>query len=174
MKERVFLVGFMGVGKTSLGKKLANKLHYEFIDTDMLIEKKMGISVNEVFQLHGETHFRKLEKELLDELGDKKNVVVSTGGGLPCFNHLMDVLLHSGLVIWLDVPEHIILSRVQNAKEERPLLKNKTDKELIQYINEKLTERSEVYSRAHIRFENMSVNAEKIAQLLHQIKMASI
>lgn len=164
----------MGVGKTSLGKKIANRLQYEFIDTDMLIENKMGISVNEIFDLHGETYFRELEKEQLNEVKEMSKVVISTGGGLPCFNNLMDEILETGITVWLDVPTKIIVNRVTEAKEERPLLKNKSKEELFQFIDEAIDLRSEFYSQAHLRFENVSVNAQKLDQLVDQIRTASI
>ena len=99
----VFLIGFMGSGKTSLGKALASQLNYQFVDSDQEIERIEGQKVKDIFEKQGEKAFRLLESKFIESIKEYKNVVISTGGGLPCHNDLIDKLLNYGTVIYLDV-----------------------------------------------------------------------
>ena len=97
MKSRIFLIGFMGCGKSTFGKKLANKLGYEFIDLDALIEATYNKSINEIFEFEGENEFRIKESKVLKTIISKQNIVVATGGGTPCYSSNLDVMISNGL-----------------------------------------------------------------------------
>jgi shikimate kinase len=128
-KDLIFLIGFMGSGKSTVGKLLAEKLAFNFIDTDDVIEQRAGMSINVIFEKYGETHFRKLETALLKEICLKTKAVVSTGGGLPIYNDNIALINQHGTSVYLSIAPNRILKRLENS-EKRPLIKNKTVKEI--------------------------------------------
>ncbi len=152
-KDIFFLVGFMGVGKSYLGQRLAWQLNREFVDTDQLIEMREEQSVSSIFAERGVNAFRKCESDVIQFLIPKKKLVVATGGGLPIYGDLMDVLLENGTVIYLEANEKLIFKRLIGEKEHRPLLKNKSDLEIQSFISETLNHRSPVYEKAHLIFD---------------------
>lgn len=153
---KIFLVGLLGSGKTTLGKLLADELQLPFVDLDWEIEKRENKSVREIFDQQGEDHFRKIEAELLREwAGSQKDFVMGTGGGAPCFFNGMDVINGSGLSIFLDVPVTVLNSRLA-AATDRPLLDNTGD-ERIKKLESLRAERLSVYSKAHIVLEDTSL-----------------
>lgn len=148
-KTKIYLIGFMGVGKTSIGKKLAKKIGYTFIDTDRRIEQKENLSVSEIFEQKGETYFRLHEQEILNELQTQENCVISVGGGLPCFFDNMKKMLHNGIVFYLQSTPENLQKRLALSKQKRPLLENLTENETLNYITNKLIEREKFYLKAH-------------------------
>jgi len=163
----VFLIGFMGCGKTTLGKKLARKLNYSFVDLDELIEKEVGCSISKIFQNEGEEAFREKEKNTLHTLTKKQNLVVSTGGGTPCFFNNLEFMNRSGITIYLKMTEGLLLSRLMQSENKRPLLKNKTEKELKNYISELLAKREPYYTMATKTIEVKNI---KIADIIELVK----
>jgi shikimate kinase len=147
---KIFLIGFMGCGKSSLGKRLANKLKLEFIDLDSEIEKLKLKSVSSIFFEEGEDKFRVYETEQLTKIYTLNNVVISTGGGTPCFNENMDLINKSGISIYIKMSSESLLHRLVNSKKERPLVKRMTYFELKKFISKKLTEREVYYNQANI------------------------
>ncbi|MBL4754058.1 MAG: shikimate kinase [Flavobacteriales bacterium] len=145
---KIFLIGFMGSGKTSVGKKLAKYLDIEFVDLDHFIEAQAGMSINAIFDGQGEQTFRNLEKDALKKLSGKENAVIATGGGTPCFEDNMNFLNEHGLTIYLKLEPGALFERLVNAKTDRPLLKNLNDQELKDYLEKKLAERSRIYDLA--------------------------
>jgi shikimate kinase len=156
----------MGVGKTTFGKKLANKLSYTFVDTDQLIEQKEGMEIHEIFKTKGETYFRTLEAELINNLDLTKPLVVSTGGGLPCFNNLIDVLLLKGKVIHLDIPVKVMVNRLMNAKTKRPLIEGKSEEQLESFISHTLAYRNQFYQQANYTFDTRDVSSKKLDEFV--------
>lgn len=149
--KRIFLIGFMGVGKTTLGKKLANKTKLPFFDIDQEIEKVSDLSINMIFEKYGEVYFRKEETKMLNKLiNNYPEAIISVGGGLPCFNDNMKLMNRAGLTCYLQRPAKELFHRLKNSKENRPLLTGKSDAELLQYIEVKLLEREVFYSKAKI------------------------
>lgn len=146
----VILIGYMGSGKTTLGKKLAKRLGLEFIDTDKCIEANETSSISEIFAQHGETGFRDLERKLVAQLSGQDNLLISTGGGMPCFNNLMNDLNQLGITIYLQRPAKELAKRVFNSKKKRPITDGKSEEELIVLIDKMLQERSVFYEQAHI------------------------
>lgn len=146
--KTVILIGFMGVGKTSLGKKLAKKMGYDFIDTDKWIEQKTGLSIPEIFEQNGEAYFRKLERNCVEEIKVIQNTVISVGGGLPCFGNTMELLKSFGITIYLKLEAKEIARRLAESKIERPLLHGLIGDDLEKHIEEKLKVREPFYSQA--------------------------
>lgn len=146
----IFIVGYMGSGKTTVGRKLALALDYEFVDVDSYIENEEAKSIKSIFSEEGESAFRKLEKEALKKLVKRRNTVIATGGGLPCFNQNMDSINKYGISIYLLASPQELAQRLLN-DEERPLLMNKGGSELTKHISNMLSKRRKYYLQAQIR-----------------------
>lgn len=145
----IILIGFMGSGKTTLGRKLASQMRYEFIDADEAIEARYKLSIKEIFARFGETHFRKLEREFILGLEGKENIVLSTGGGMPCFGDHMELLNDLGTTFYLKRSPAELAHRLVNAKKPRPLIQGKDPEELPGFISALLAQREAFYLRAH-------------------------
>lgn len=145
---RIFLIGYMGAGKTTLGKAFARHLNMSFIDLDWYIEERFHKTVSELFTEKGEAGFRELEQSMLHEVGEFENVVISTGGGTPCFFDNMEYMNSRGTTVFLKASPNILLKRLSVATQSRPILQGKKEDELLQFITEKLNERMEYYSQA--------------------------
>jgi len=166
MSKPIFLIGYMGSGKTTLAKKLASKLELPFIDTDDEIVKEIGMSITEYFQLHGEEKFRNLEREQLQKTA-QQHAVVSTGGGSPCFFDNMQWMNENGISIYLEMSPKSLFDRLSQSKpNKRPILIGKTEEELFNFISEKLTEREPFYRQAHLIIDQINTPVEDIVTLL--------
>lgn len=167
---RVFLIGFMGSGKTHWGMQLASQLKIPFFDLDKEIESKEGKSVADIFAASGEEFFRTKERETLESLIDANHsMVLSTGGGTPCFFNNIKTMKKYGVAVWLNTHVEVLLQRLLREKHTRPLLKNVADEELRIYIIRKLNERKIYYEQADVMIDNeqsIPVN-EFIQTILH-------
>jgi shikimate kinase len=163
----IFLTGFMGCGKTTLGRKLANRLGYPFMDLDHILEAQAGMTIAEYFSTHGEDAFRKLESEVLKQTKYPEHAVVSTGGGLPCFFDNMEWMNANGRSVYIKLSPKTLATRLENEKEERPLLREKHGEALIAFIADKLAEREIFYNQATITAEGLSLTAEKVEGMLN-------
>jgi shikimate kinase len=163
----IFLIGFMGSGKSTTGKKLAMRLGYAYLDTDSQIVSKFGMSVNEIFDRLGEEKFRDAEFRLLNELIRRKNIVVSTGGGLPCHGQNMEIINRHGISIYLKVSPSDLYQRLLTRKHKRPLIRDLSDADLKRYIEQKLAERESYYSRARHTVDGLHVSPDELIRLLH-------
>lgn len=150
---RIFLTGYMGAGKTTLGKAFAREMNIPFIDLDWYIEERFHKSIRELFIERGEASFRELERNMLHEVAEFENVVISTGGGTPCFFDNMDYMNEHGQTVFLDVHPDILFERLRVATQQRPILQGKTDEELRAFIVEALEKRAPFYSQASYRFD---------------------
>lgn len=166
MDSHIFLIGFMGSGKSTLGAQLARRLDYQFVDMDQLIEDTAEMSIPEIFDEHGEKVFRKWEHDILRELCQGENMVVSTGGGVPCHSGLMDLMNSKGTTIYLKLSPEALLSRLMRSRTERPLIKGKSERELREFIKSKLKEREEFYLKASRVVDGLNMTAESLARLL--------
>lgn len=163
---RIFLIGFMGSGKTYTGKRLAAALGCDFYDLDALIEEKEGCKIASIFEEKGETWFRKLEQKTLHETAKWERAVISCGGGTPCFFDNMAWMNAQGITIWLDTPVDTILYRLQRKPHKRPLLTGlETDEQWLAFIERKFEERRPFYSRAQIVYRQQSEEADAAEEL---------
>ncbi|NTW33750.1 MAG: shikimate kinase [Bacteroidetes bacterium] len=143
---RIFLIGFMGSGKSSLGKDLSNKLGFAFIDLDDAIEKKSGKTISNIFNEEGEKYFRNIEHECLKDVILTDNVVVATGGGTPCFCNNMELINLYGISLYIKLNTGILTSRLYLNKSNRPLINSFSKKEDLQkYIEKNLNEREKFF-----------------------------
>ncbi len=157
----------MGSGKSTLGKKLANKLNQPFYDLDALIEQKEKKTITEIFEEKGEECFRNIERETLQELTDNNSsFVLALGGGTPCFHDNIEFINANGTSVYLKYNSGILHSRLINAKTERPLVKDKIDDELKQLIVNKLAEREIFYNKAQLIMEGDNLKVEDLISKL--------
>lgn len=159
---KIFLIGFMGSGKTTMGKKLASYLRYKFIDLDHYLEDKAGMSINEFFKLHGEKAFREFEREIIQASDFDENTVVATGGGAPCHFDNMAQLNKKGRTVYIKMPPKALAGRLKNATD-RPLISGLSEQELVGFITEKLKEREPFYEQARFIVNGIDLTAEKLA-----------
>jgi shikimate kinase len=162
----IFLIGFMGSGKTTLGRKLAARMDYGFIDLDHKLEQQVELSIAEYFTLFGEDAFRKLESEVLKKTVYPENAIISTGGGLPYFFNNMEWMNANGRTVYIKLSPKTLADRLENGKEERPLLQEKHGEALVAFIEQKLGERESFYSQANIIVDGLSLTPEKLEQIL--------
>ena len=163
---KIFLIGFMGSGKTTIGRRLAYITGFDFVDTDRFIEMQQGMTIAEIFARQGEAAFREMECAILRDLQKREYAVVSTGGGMPCHGDNMDMMLAGGKVIYLNTSPQALSRRLIRSHTERPLIKGKTEAELQAYILKQLSEREPVYARAHIVVQTESFSMDELLQSL--------
>ncbi len=161
----------MGAGKSRLGKRLAKRMNFTFLDADKEIEKENQATVEELFATLGESGFRALERKWLEDL-DTENAIVALGGGTPCFNNNMDLILEKGKSIYLQLEPKTLVDRLQNAKGIRPLIEPiKNDKEaLLSFVEQKLIEREQFYKKANFTTKAMSLSAKRLDSLIEVIE----
>ncbi|MEO6314338.1 MAG: shikimate kinase [Chitinophagaceae bacterium] len=164
---KIFLIGFMGSGKTHWGKILSQQTGLPYFDLDEVIVAAEKMSVQQLFHDKGEEYFRIKEQEVLEALAeDHANVIISTGGGTPCFFNNIDFMKQQGKVVWLNTAVDILLERLLKQKHSRPLIKNISDSELKAFIIKKLQDRKMYYEQAHVMLHEEVVNAESILKLI--------
>jgi len=174
--KRIFLIGYMGAGKSTMGKWLAQVMNLEFIDLDNFIEARQHKTIKEIFAEIGEEGFRQLERRSLEEVSQFEDVIISLGGGTPCFFDNMEVVNQAGTSVYLKPSEEVLLRRLSKGKHKRPLLAQKSDEEILQFMREQLAWREPFYLKAHITFEASHLenkaeivhNAEKLAAVLQE------
>ncbi len=150
-KNLIFITGFMGCGKTTQGKKLAKAIGYYFIDLDEYIANKFDKNITDIFKEIGETEFRIIETNALNEcIKDNQKTIIATGGGTPCFNDNLEVMKRSGKIIYLKMSPLELFGRLFNAKGDRPLIKDKEDQDMLLYIENLLNTREVFYNQAHL------------------------
>jgi shikimate kinase len=169
--QKVILIGYMGVGKTTIARFLAQKMNLKWVDLDKIIEEKMNLSIKELFQQKGEIYFRKIEHEVFKELVENnEKLIISTGGGTPCYanNHL---LLNGDEVvsIYLQASIAVIFYRLKEAKSERPLVVNQNDENLKEFIAKNLFDRSFFYNQATFKICVDAKTPEEITDEICQL-----
>ena len=168
---RIFLTGYMGAGKTTLGKAFARQMNIPFVDLDWYIEERFHKTVGELFTERGETGFRELERNMLHEVAEFENVVISTGG---CFFDNMDFMNRTGKTVFLDVHPDVLFRRLRVAKQQRPILQGKEDDELKAFIVQALEKRAPFYHQAQYIFNadeledrwQIETSVQRLQQLL--------
>ena len=169
--RRIVLVGYMGSGKTTVGKALSKETGMMFYDLDWYIENRMHTTVSKLFAERGEEAFRKIEYNMLHEVAEFEDVVISCGGGTPCFFDNMEYLNQQGDVVYLKASPETLYKHLLMAKVERPLLKGKSPEELIAYITEHLKERAPFYEKARYTLDvNVLDDYDKIHTSVESIR----
>ncbi len=168
---RIILIGYMGAGKTTIGKILAKDLGIPFYDLDWYIETRMRKKVKQIFDERGEEGFRIIEKNMLHEVAEFEDVVLACGGGTPCFFDNMEYLVEQGDVVYLRGTPEVLFRHLKMGKGVRPLLLGKNDEELLQYIKENVKKREEYYMKAnHIVDIPCMEDEDRILETTEKIK----
>jgi shikimate kinase len=163
---RIYLIGFMGSGKTALGKKLASHLQFPFFDIDEKFENQFKITINDFFMKYGEEAFRKLERKLLHETLERETAVISTGGGTPCFFDNMDFINKHGTSVFMNIPINMAIHRLKNAKKPRPLLENILPSDFSEFLQNLYLKRLPFYQQAHILMDTNTMDAKQLSQII--------
>ena len=172
--RRIIIVGYMGAGKTTVGKALAKETGLQFYDLDWYIEGRMRKTVPQIFAERGEDGFRLVERNLLHEAAEFEDVVLSCGGGTPCFFDNIDYMNSQGDTVYLKADPDVLYAHLRMGKVRRPLLENKTPDEMKAFIREQLAWREEYYLKAkHVldvnlldNYEKIKISVEKMRELL--------
>lgn len=168
---KIFLVGYMGSGKSKTGASLAKVLKIDFVDTDNLIEEKEGKSTEDIFAHKGEMYFRKCEGEILDQLLlENRSMVISTGGGLPCFEDNMDMMNQNGITVYLEANVGLLYQRLKNTPKQRPLLEGLNDIDLMDYIKRHLMLRESYYKKAKLIVSAANIDVKYIKEKIKLFK----
>ncbi len=161
---RIYLIGFMGSGKSTVGRKLAREFDCQFLDLDDAFEEKYHIRVADFFEKYDEHAFREIESKLIKETPTAEDLVISTGGGTPCFHDNLSWMKDSGLIVYLQMSVPALVNRLSNAKRIRPLIKNMNPEELKEFIGLKLKEREVFYKQAQVIVNGENCNVKMLAQ----------
>ena len=163
----IFLIGYMGAGKSAVGRALAHKYGLEHIDLDWRIEQRFHQKISDMFATIGEEGFRRRERNMLHEVMGMENVVVSVGGGTPCFFDNMEQMNAEGHTIYLQCSVDVLVERIMRSQNKRPIVANKTKEELMDFVAKHLAEREAFYMQANeiwiadeLRIENLELRVE--------------
>lgn len=162
----IYLIGYMGCGKTTAGKKLAIKLGFNFIDLDEEIENRHNKSISQLFEDEGQDTFRLIEKKELHKTFNLKNTIVSAGGGAPCFFDNLEQMNKYGTTVYIQLTPQTLLERLREAKNKRPLIAHKSDTELFIFIETGLKEREPFYCKANHTVNGIGLTPNHIEELL--------
>lgn len=167
---RIYLIGFMGAGKSYWGSRLAQEAGLRFYDLDREIEQSQQLTIGQLFDQKGEESFRAVEKELLHLLTERHSqFVMACGGGTPCFLNNIDYMKRSGKVVWINPATEIVARRLWSEREQRPLLRADSAEELVGVIQKKMADRRLYYEQADIRVDEETID---VAALLKSIEYA--
>lgn len=165
----IFLTGFMGSGKTTLGKDLASLLNYRFIDVDAFIEQQEKQTISSIFETKGEAYFRNIESECLGHLIiETESTVVALGGGTICFNDNLEAVKKRGLLVYLDVPSAELSKRLANSNIQRPILQKYSGAALLNEIESILSQRMNYYKQAHLIVNGVNLNSHSLSKKISE------
>ena len=168
--KRIILIGYMGAGKTTLGKALAQATDLQFIDLDWYIEERFHTSIQQIFADKGESGFRDIERRMLHEVAEFEDVIISCGGGTPCYFDNIDYMNQQGDTIYLKATPETLKAHLLMGKNKRPLIQGKSPEELIGFISESLSKRTMFYEKAHHIIDvNVLDSFDKIDQIVDTI-----
>lgn len=151
--QRIFLIGYMGVGKTTLGKALADRTGLSFIDLDLFIEGRYRKTIRQIFEAEGEEAFREIERKALHEVAEFEDIILSTGGGTPCFFDNMMYMNRVGTTVYLKASPEALTERISLCKHSRPTVRHLDGEALHAFVRKALTHRTPYYERAHHVFD---------------------
>jgi shikimate kinase len=166
---KIFLIGFMGSGKTHWGRLLSQKLGIPFFDLDEQVTEHAGKSIVEIFAEEGEEHFRLREKDVLHIITESHDAfVMACGGGSPCYFNNIEYMNQSGASIWINTPLDTIFSRLKDEKDKRPLIKSLSDDQLKNFISKKFSDRKIYYEQADVMVDEEPLQLDRLIQkILH-------
>lgn len=162
----IYLLGFMGSGKSTVGKELSSKLGLPFFDLDTEIEKAAGTTITEIFKSKGEAWFREQEHSLLRTLSRHENAVISCGGGTPCYYDNMEFMNSHGVTVYIKLSAKALLERLLTDQDSRPLIAGKSPVELLKFISELLEKREDFYRKASFTTKGINLNVEELSRIL--------
>lgn len=165
---RIFLLGYMGTGKTYWGKLWAARHGMDFFDLDHEIERNAGMTIREMFEKHGESFFREKEKETLYQFKNKNDFILSTGGGTPCFFDNMQWMKDNGITIYLNTSVQVLAERLTKEKDHRPLIKNLTNEELIPFIENNINKRNKFYIQSGVILNTETIAEDTFEQIMRK------
>ena len=167
--KNIFLIGMPSSGKSTLGRQLAKRLDYQFVDTDELIENQEIASISDIFKYKGEDYFRLIENKILKSIQPNQKIIVATGGGMPCFHGGIDFIKANGTSIFLNVSPEDLMKRIQKSDvNNRPLIdKKQTEDKLLDNIRKRYETRLQIYEQADIQIDG-SIDVEQILWLLEE------
>jgi len=163
---KIYLIGYMGSGKSTLGRSLAKVLGISWIDLDTEIESRYKISIPDFFRKYGEKEFRNVEHKVLNDISSVPDIVVSTGGGVPCFNNNMELMNRSGLTIYLSATPALILTRIGPYAWKRPLFQQMDGADILEKITAHLKSREMFYQQAQIIIDATNPDIEELKKLI--------
>ncbi len=163
----IFLIGFMGSGKTTAGRMLAGSLQYDFADLDQLIEEREGMPITDIFARKGEDYFRRAESEMLNSLIDRERLVVACGGGTPCFHDNMEKMKSAGLTIYFKVSPELLARRLSTQHSTRPLVAGMQGDSLKSHIRKLLSGREGWYRQSDIIYDADNFDLQKVLELIN-------
>lgn len=174
--QPIFLIGYMGCGKSTMGRAVSELTGIPFIDLDNYIERRFHLTVKAIFAERGEEGFRDVERRMLQEVADFEDVIVACGGGTPCFFDNMEYMNSHGTTVFLNTPIPRLHSRLMRGRHKRPLIANKNEEELMEFIQKALADRWEHYAKAQIEFSSERLeNREEIENTAREfIELLSI
>lgn len=160
---KIFLIGFMGSGKTHWGRLLSEKLGIRFFDLDEQVSEHAGMTIPEIFAADGEEQFRLLEKEVLHIIAESHDsFVMACGGGAPCYFNNIEYMNRGGITVWINVPQDLLFERLVKEKANRPLIKDLGDEQLRSFISKKFADRKIYYEQAKLKIDEMPVQLDKL------------
>jgi shikimate kinase len=169
--RRIILIGYMGSGKTTIGKALSKETGMMFYDLDWYIESRMRKTVAQIFAERGEEGFRQIEYNMLHEVAEFENVIISCGGGTPCFFDNIDYMNGQGETVYLKATPEVLYGHLKMGKSVRPLLVGKTEKELLTFIEQQLSVREPYYKKAkHVLDVSLMDDYEKIKITVQELR----
>jgi shikimate kinase len=163
---RIFLIGFMGSGKTHWGKVWSARYKYDFYDLDEQVERREQRSIVDIFEKRGEDIFRLIETKMLRDMARNENCIISCGGGTPCFHDNMQWMNEKGTTVYLSASPRFLFENIVKEKDQRPLVKTVNQAELLFYTEQRLKLRLPFYERAHITISAEDLNEESFEKIL--------
>ncbi|MBN1388146.1 MAG: shikimate kinase [Bacteroidales bacterium] len=162
----IYLIGFMGSGKSTFGKRMASRSGWNFEDLDTLIANIEGKTVRDIFKESGEEYFREIEAKVLRNIPAGDNIVIACGGGTPCHKGNMEFMNQAGVTVYLKLDVATLAHRLKNTRKVRPLLEGMEQEEMEEYIKTTLTQREECYNKAQLIIDGLKADPGKLMDIV--------